>query len=80
MENQINAAGLELNEVLNSLEGIIIVSAEPSLNRRGPNFGAAKKFTQYRDLENVYPSQIEMIKDIWDNVPNEGDEGEAEDQ
>lgn len=80
LQDQVNANGLELNEVLNSLEGIIIVSAEPPLNRRGPNFGAAQKFSQYRDLENVYPSQSDMIKDIWDSVPAEEDEAQAGDQ
>lgn len=33
---------VEVGQVLNSLEGILIIGAEPPLNRQGPKFGAAQ--------------------------------------
>jgi len=60
---------VELGQVLNSLEGILIVGAEPPLNRQGPRFGEAQKFSQHWDNEHVYPPLAEMVKEIYDTLP-----------
>lgn len=39
----------KVNEVLNHLEAILIATAEPSLNRQGGKFGAARQFYQWVD-------------------------------
>jgi hypothetical protein len=66
---------LDVGQVLNSLEGILIVGAEPPLNRQGPRFGDAQKFAQHWDDEHVYPPLLEMVREIYDWLPEvEGDE------
>lgn len=65
---------IEVGQVLNSLEGILIVGAEPPLNRQGPRFGEAQKFAQYWDDEHVYPPLVEMVKEIYDSLPEVVDE------
>lgn len=64
---------IEVGQVLNSLEGILIVGAEPPLNRQGPRFGEALKFAQHWDEEHVYPPLAEMVKYIYDALPDEED-------
>ena len=68
IQAQVDNNAIQLGEVLNALEGMIILGAEPPLNRRGPNFGGAKHFGQFRDPDTVYPAQIDMIQDIWDEI------------
>ncbi|MCC5972369.1 MAG: GIY-YIG nuclease family protein [Pararhodobacter sp.] len=57
--------------IVRALEGVLILGAEPRLNRQGTNFGGAMKFDQYRDLERVYPTPGEMIEQIWESVLEE---------
>lgn len=61
----------DVRQVLNSLEGILIVGAEPPLNRQGPRFGEAQKFAQHWDDEHVYPPLIQMVQQIYDELPEE---------
>lgn len=65
---------LDVAEVLNSLEGILIVGAEPPLNRQGPRFGDAEKFSQYFDGANVYPPLMEMVQEIHDATTDDEEE------
>jgi len=65
---------IEVGQVLNSLEGILIVGAEPPLNRQGPRFGDAQKFAQHWDDEHVYPPLVEMVKKIYDSLPEVEDD------
>lgn len=62
---------IEVGQVLNSLEGILIVGAEPPLNRQGPRFGEAQKFAQHWDDEHVYPPLTQMVKHIYDALKDE---------
>lgn len=65
---------VEIGPVLNSLEGILIVGAEPPLNRQGPRFGdTAQKFSQHWDDKHVYPPLREMVETIYDGLPEEDD-------
>lgn len=57
---------IDLSHALNALEGILIVSAEPPLNRRGPNFGDSTKYKQHWDFDSIYPSSDEMLRQIYD--------------
>lgn len=63
---------LEVSDVLNALEGILIVGAEPPLNRQGPSFGNAEKYRQHWDSDVLHPHPNEMIRDLWDSLPEEG--------
>lgn len=65
---------IEVGQVLNSLEGILIVGAEPPLNRQGPRFGEAQKFAQHWDGEHVYPPLVEMVQEIYDSLPDAEDD------
>ena len=56
--------------MLRALEGVLILGAEPSLNRQGANFSGARKYKQHWDTDNLYPRQSQMIKDIWDGLPD----------
>ena len=60
-----------MNDILNALEGILIVGAEPPLNRQGPSFGDAEKYKQHWDEEVLYPPAEDMIRQIWERLPDE---------
>ena len=72
--NEIPQQEVEVGAVLNSLEGILIVGAEPPLNRQGPRFGDAQKFSQHWDAEHVYPPMAEMVREIYDHLPDDGED------
>ena len=58
-----------LTDVLNQFEAILIAVSEPSRNRQGGNFGgAAQKYLQFFDDENLHPDDREMIKEIYDHL------------
>lgn len=68
---EFNEAGFGVRDVLNSLEGILIVGAEPPLNRQGPSFGDAEKYKQHWDDGVLNPPVNEMIREIWEKLPGE---------
>jgi len=59
----------EWNEssLMASLEGVLILGAEPSLNRQGARFSETYKFRQVWD-EKRDPRQSEMISEIWKSL------------
>ena len=69
--NEIPLQEVQVAPILNSLERILIVGAEPPLNRQGPKFGEAQKYSQHRDLEFVYPTDREILRQLYDQMPEE---------
>jgi hypothetical protein len=62
-------ATIKISDVLNHIEAILIAAAEPVHNRQRGRFGErVRQFRQYRDIENLYPSTDEMIRDLWDDM------------
>ena len=69
--NEIPLQEVQVAPILNSLERILIVGAEPPLNRQGPKFGEAQKYSQHRDLEFVYPTDREILRQLYDQMAEE---------
>jgi hypothetical protein len=60
----------KISDVLNHIEGILIAAAEPIHNRQGGRFGEhVEQYIQYRDDDNLGPESSEMIKQIWESLP-----------
>jgi hypothetical protein len=61
-----DSAHPEIGDVLNHIEAILIAAAEPIHNRQGGRFGeSVEQYLQYRDVENIGPDTVEMIRDLW---------------
>jgi hypothetical protein len=57
-------------EILNEIEGILIHSAEPPLNRQGGRFGdKVIRYLQVRD-ERLGQPDSEMLRDLWTSLQN----------
>lgn len=63
------AAHPAISDVLNHIEAILIVAAEPRHNRQGGRFGdGVRQYIQYRDADALGPDQLRMIREIWERV------------
>ena len=61
-----SAAHPKLSDILNHIEAILIVAAEPPHNRQGGRFGkGVKQYLQVRDKDHLGPEVADMIKDLW---------------
>ena len=60
------AAHPSTTSILNHIEAILIVAAEPRHNRQGGKFGKGViQYLQHRDEDAVGPDQETMIREIW---------------
>jgi len=65
------AAHPELKHVLDSMEAIAIHAANPPMNKQCGSFGEDEAwYRQFRD-EHLGPTVPEMIRDIWDMLPDD---------
>jgi hypothetical protein len=61
----INNLKTQICDALNHLEGILIATVEPPNNKQGAKFGPrVKYYKQYRDIDNLGPSDAEMLRKI----------------
>jgi len=52
--------------ILDHIEAILIVSAEPPLNRQGGRWGnGVRQYAQYRDMSTLGPDSAQMLKAVW---------------
>lgn len=62
-----NMAHPKTGIILDHIEAILIVAAEPPHNRQGGRFGkGVDRYLQYRDAESLGPTVEEMVRNIWD--------------
>lgn len=55
----------KLADVLNHVEGILVDATEPGQNRQSGRFGSEVAwYRQHRDVENIGPSQDEMLRKL----------------
>lgn len=55
--------------LLNHLEAVLIATSEPPLNRQSGKFGDdVEQYLQFRDEDQLGPSEEVMIKEIWKTI------------
>ena len=61
-----DAAHPPMSDVLNHIEAILIVAAEPPHNRQGGRFGeGVEQYLQFRDEDQLGPTVDDMIRELW---------------
>lgn len=66
----VNREDWDESSLISSLEGVLLLGAEPPLNRQGANFGGgSKKFSQVWDSRRD-PPQASMISEIYRSLQN----------
>ena len=59
-------ASVKSKDILNHVEAILISAAEPPHNRQGGRFGDnVKQYLQYRDDDELGPTQESMVTELW---------------
>lgn len=58
-----DSRGISLSTMLDHLEAVLIYTAEPSRNKQGGKFGAAKEYLQYRDVDSIEMSIEDAVLD-----------------
>jgi len=58
----------DLVALLGYLEGLLITVTEPPLNKQGARWQGVQQYVQYRDEEKLGPTQMEILKKLWDSI------------
>lgn len=67
--DKIDREGWNESFLMSSLEGVLLLGAEPPLNRQGAKFNGGRKYSQVWDARRD-PPQSRMISEIWKSLPN----------